>query len=521
MQRQMTKYPIGIQNFESLRIDDYKYVDKTAYVYEMASTGRYYFLSRPRRFGKSLLLSTIEAYFEGKRELFKGLAIEKLENEWKQYPILHIDLNAERYTDEQALTSMLHRHLTDWEHTYGHDNSEGSVSQRFAGVIRRAYEKTGLRVVILVDEYDKPMVTSLGNEQLQENLRDILKAFYGVLKSCDRYIRFAMLTGVTKFSKVSVFSDLNNLRDISMTESYTAVCGLTEQEIRDNMDGGVALLAQKCGISKEECYAKLRTNYDGYHFRQNTTGVYNPFSVINTMASQAFGDYWFETGTPTLLVTMLQTGGFSLDNMLAGEVSTQMLGSIETMRDNPLPLLFQSGYLTIKDYNEEFDSYTLGFPNKEVENGFIKFLLPLYSNAETTDSRFAIQTFIREIRDGQPEAFMKRLSAMMADTDYRIVGNSELYFQNFCFLFFRLLGLYVEVERATSDGRADITITTRQYIYIIEMKLDGSAGEALSQIERKRYAAPFAANTQTTYNIGVNFSTKSRTITEWKISQGN
>ena len=514
----MTKYPIGIQNFESLRLDGYAYVDKTAIVYQMASMGRYYFLSRPRRFGKSLLLSTLEAYFEGKRELFKGLAIEKLETEWQQYPILHLDLNAENYNSEEALQSILDWYLTQWEEKYGKGESETTASRRFAGIIQRAFAKTGQRVVILVDEYDKPMVMNLENEELQNSYRNTLKSFYGVMKSCDRYIRFAMLTGVSKFSKVSVFSDLNNLEDISMDNRFVTACGLTEEEIRDNFDEGVQLLADKCGLSKEDCYAKLRRMYDGYHFTFDSPGIFNPFSLINTLSKQAFGEYWFSTGTPTQLVALMKNCNYPLDNLLTGEVSTQTLGSIEIMRENPLPYIFQTGYLTLKSYDERFDLYTLGFPNQEVENSFIKFLLPLYSNSGQNQMQFGIFNFIREIEKGTPDAFMTRLSAMMADTDYRIVGNSELYFQNFCFVFFRLLGCYVEVERETSDGRMDMTIQTKDYVYLLEFKLNQSADEALRQIEEKQYARAFAADTRKLFKIGVNFSTEKRSITEWKIA---
>jgi hypothetical protein len=292
---------------------------------------------------------------------------------------------------------------------------------------------------------------------------------------------------------------------------------MTEQEIHDNFDEGVALLAEREHLSKDDCYAKLRRLYDGYHFNINTPGVFNPFSVINTLYKQAFGEYWFSTGTPTQLVMLMKNCNYPLDNLTTGEVTTQTLGSIEIMRENPLPYIFQTGYLTLKSYDPEFDLYTLGFPNQEVENSFIKFLLPLYSNSRQNDAKFAIFNFVREIRSGQAEAFMTRLSAMMADTDYRIVGDSELYFQNFCFVFFRLLGCYVEVERATSDGRMDMSIQTKDYIYILEFKLDGTADEALQQIEDKHYARPFAADSRQLFKIGVNFSTKQRCVTEWKL----
>ena len=513
----MIKYPIGIQNFESLRREGYAYVDKTAMVWRLANYGRYYFLSRPRRFGKSLLLSTIEAYMEGKRELFEGLAIAELEKDWKKYPILHLDLNAEQYKKEDDLVQILDRHLREWEDKYGRDERTKTLSGRFYEVIRNTYEQTGMPVVILVDEYDKPMVLNLDNEPLQDEYRNLLKAFYGVMKSADRYIKLGFLTGVTKFSKVSAFSDLNNLDDISMQRDYITACGLTEQEIHDNFDAGMGELAAACGMTKEECYAEMKKRYDGYHFSENSVGMYNPFSVLNTLSKKAFGDYWFATGTPTLMVKLLQTTSFNLYNIVDTPVTADLLGRVDSMKENPLPVIYQSGYLTIKGYDKEFREYQLGFPNQEVESGFINYLLPIYTNAQQPSAMFSINQFVREVRSGRPEAFMTRLQAMMADTDYRIVGDTELYFQNFLFVFFRLLGLYVEVERATSDGRTDMIVQTKDYIYIFEFKLDRSADEALRQIEDKGYARPFAVDTRQLYKIGVNFSSEKRCVEEWKV----
>lgn len=520
MEPTFVKYPIGIQNFESLRREGYTYVDKTALVWQLASQGRYYFLNRPRRFGKSLLISTLEAYFEGKRELFEGLAISRMEKEWKRFPVLHLDLNAKKYDSREALLKMLNMHLERWESLYGDTtHSDRDVDERFARVIRQAYEQTGNPVVILVDEYDKPMTMNLNNEPLQDEYRNILKAFYGVMKSSDRYIRMGFLTGVTKFSKVSVFSDLNNLRDISMLPGYTTVCGLTEQEIRDNFDGEVEQLAEASRMTKDECYAELHRRYDGYHFCENSEGMYNPYSVLNTLVSRHFGDYWFETGTPTQLIELLKSTSYNLNNLLDGEVSAQLLGSVDSIKQNPVSVIYQSGYLTIKGYDERFQEYRLGFPNTEVREGFIKCLLPLYTNQEKDTTQFSIARFVREVEGGQPAAFMTRLAAMMADTDYRIVGNGELYLQNFLFVFFRLLGLYVEVERATSDGRTDMVVQTQDYIYLLEFKLDQTADVALRQIDEKGYALPFSADTRKLYKIGVNFSSQQRRVDDWKIAE--
>ena len=302
-----------------------------------------------------------------------------------------------------------------------------------------------------------------------------------------------------------------------MQRDYITACGLTEQEIHDNFDAGMGELAAACGMTKEECYAEMKKRYDGYHFSENSVGMYNPFSVLNTLSKKAFGDYWFATGTPTLMVKLLQTTSFNLNNIVDTPVTADLLGRVDSMKENPLPVIYQSGYLTIKGYDREFREYQLGFPNQEVESGFINYLLPIYTNAQQSSAMFSINQFVREVRSGRPEAFMTRLQAMMADTDYRIVGDTELYFQNFLFVFFRLLGLYVEVERATSDGRTDMIVQTKDYIYIFEFKLDRSADEALRQIEDKGYARPFAVDTRQLYKIGVNFSSEKRCVEEWKV----
>ena len=511
------KYPIGIQNFGEIRRDAYAYVDKTALMYKLVSEGKYYFLSRPRRFGKSLFLSTLEAYFDGQKELFEGLAVSELEKEWVKHPILHLDLNAAKYDTAEALYNMLDDFLAKEEDKYGRAETERSFGLRFMGVIRRAFEKTGCRVVILIDEYDKPMLQAIGNDALQTEYRNTLKAFYGALKSCDRYIRFAFLTGVTKFGKVSVFSDLNNLFDISFDQRYFAICGMTEEEIHANFDEGVALLADANKMTKEECYARLKRDFDGYHFCMDSPGMYNPFSMLNTLASQQFRDYWFETGTPSFLVYQLKKTGYPLESMTTEELSTDTLNSIDIMDENPLPLLYQSGYLTLKSYNREFDEYQLDFPNREVEQGFIKYLYPFYTPKVQDKGAFAISNFVKAIRKGDAEGFMRRLENFFANGDYQVMGDLELYFQNTLYVFFRLMGFYVEVERHTTDGRMDILMQTSQYIYILELKLDKSADEALAQIEAKGYAKPFADDARHLFKIGINFSTSTRRIGDWKI----
>lgn len=375
------KYPIGIQNFEDLRRNGYKYVDKTNFVYKLADEGKYYFLSRPRRFGKSLFLSTLEAYFQGKKELFEGLAIYDLETEWKKYPIFHIDLNTANFREKDSLYNVLNDYLTGWEDKYGARDSEVTLPLRFKGVIARAAEKEGRGVVILIDEYDKPILQTLQTPELQAEHRAQLKAFYSVLKPQDRHIKFAFLTGVTKFGKVSVFSDLNNLTDISMDHRYVNICGTTEEELKSYFKEGISELASANGDSESETIDKLRMRYGGYHFEKNSEGIYNPFSVLNTLAKHRYKDYWFETGTPTFLIELLKEHGYRLPDLNKEQVSAIVMSRMDSAPTNLIPIIYQTGYLTIKGYDERFKKYQLGFPNKEVEEGFLNLLLPLYNSA--------------------------------------------------------------------------------------------------------------------------------------------
>ena len=508
-------YPIGVQNFESLRKDDYFYIDKTALVYQLARTGRYYFLSRPRRFGKSLLISTLEAYFQGKKELFEGLAIETLEKDWIKHPILHLDLNIEKYDVPESLDNILEKSLVAWEKLYGAEPSERSFSLRFAGIIQRACEKTGQRVVILVDEYDKPMLHAIGDDDLLKYYRNTLKPFYGALKSKDGYIKFAMLTGVTKFGKVSIFSDLNNLKDISMDERFIEICGITEKEIHDNLEKELHELARNQKMSYDEVCKELKACYDGYHFVEDSVGIYNPFSLLNTFDQMKFGDYWFETGTPTYLVELLKSSHYDLRRVVNVETDSDVLNSIDSTSKNPIPVIYQSGYLTIKGYDRRFKIYRLGFPNREVEEGFMKYLLPFYANVDQIDSPFQITKFIYEVEQGDCDAFFHRLQSFFADTPYELARDLELHYQNVLFIVFKLIGFYVKVEYHTSEGRIDLVLQTDKFIYVMEFKLDGTAEEAIKQINEKHYALPFEADGRRLFKIGVNFSSETRNIEKW------
>lgn len=512
-------YPIGIQNFEKLRTGGYFYIDKTELIYRIIKTGSYYFLSRPRRFGKSLLISTIEAYFQGKKELFEGLAMEKLEKDWIEHPILHLDLNAKKFDTEDDLLRLIDRQFLIYEQEYGSVQSDETIDDRFVTLIRKAHEKTGRKVVILIDEYDKPLLQTIENAALQKEYRETLKAFYGVMKSMDGYIQFAMLTGVTKFGKISVFSDLNNLDDISMREPYVNICGISEQEIHDNLEEELHELAELQNMTYEETCAKLKEHYDGYHFVENTIGIYNPFSLLNTFKYNKFSNYWFETGTPSYLVELLKQSHYDLERMANEETSSDVLNSIYADSSSPIPVIYQSGYLTIKSYDEEFGIYQLGFPNREVEEGFVRYLMPFYTSINKVESPFEIQKFVSEIRKGQPDAFLRRLQSFFADTPYELARQLELHYQNVLFIVFKLVGFYTQVEYHTSRGRVDLVLKTNDYIYVMEFKLEGTAQEALKQINEKQYALPFASDPRKLFKIGINFSNRLRNIEEWIIEE--
>lgn len=513
------KYPIGIQTFEKIRKEAYVYVDKTRLIHDIARQGGYCFLSRPRRFGKSLLLSTMEAYFLGRKDLFDGLAIAELETEWTEHPVLRIDLSGRSYDRDDVLSQTLDNFLSRWEKKFGVDNSSDVPGLRFGNVIDAAHARTGKQVVILIDEYDKPIVDNLTNPELAEVFRTQLQGFYSVMKSQDAHIRLGFLTGVTKIGKLSVFSGLNNLRDISMDARYTDICGISEKELRKYFDESVGLLAEANGLSVEACYAQLAKMYDGYHFHQNSVGVYNPFSVLNTFESAEFKEYWFETGTPTFLVKVMQETDYDVRSLSDQEIDAPSLMDVDTVYHNPVPLLYQAGYLTIKGYEPELGLYHLGFPNREVKHGFLSFLSRYYTPSRTDSGMMLVARMLKDLRSGNPEGFMQRLEALFAKTSYQIQGDSEKDFQYAMYIILELMGEYVEVERATSNGRIDVLIQTREYIYIIEIKINDTAEAALQQIEDKAYARRFADDGRRLFKIGVRFSTDSRCIDSWKIAE--
>ena len=510
-------YPIGIQNFEKIRQGGFVYIDKTDLIYKIAQTGQYYFLSRPRRFGKSLLVSTMEAYFQGKKELFDGLAIASLEKDWTEYPVLHFDLSGASYTDMEALNDKIGRQLETLESRFGVVKKYKTFPVRFDNLIECAYNKTGRQVVILIDEYDKPVIDNLDSPELQDKMRETLRGFYGVMKGKDGYIRFGFLTGVTKIGKMSVFSDLNNLKDISMDARYTDICGISEADLKDYFSDSVRELAEANGLTDDECRQKLALMYDGYHFCEDSIGVYNPFSLLNTFDSMKFKEYWFETGTPSFLVKVMKNTSYDITSLSEQEADSSLLTDISSAFLNPVPLLYQSGYLTIKGYDEDFQIYHLGFPNREVKHGFLNYLMPYYTPVGSETPMMLISRMTRDIRSGNPESFMTRLDALFARTNYQIQADCEKDFQYAMYIIIELMGEYVETERTTSNGRIDILIKTKDYVYVIEIKTDSTPDEALAQIEERGYARPFADDPRRIFKIGVNFSTANRRIDGWKV----
>ena len=528
------KLPIGIQSFEKLRRDGYLYIDKTLFIWKLVQTSSPYFLSRPRRFGKSLFLSTLAAYFRGQKELFKGLYLEKAEEEqavlenraaWQEYPVFYLDFNTGNYNRMEALQENLNIFLSRLEDIYGKEAIEETHPKRFEGLLKRAYEKTGKQVVILVDEYDKPLLQTMGgNESLNEQYRNELKAFYSVIKTCDEYIRFAFLTGVTKFSKISIFSDLNNLKDISLHETYAGICGITQKELEDNFEPEIQALAERQGLDYPQAIAALKQWYDGYLFHPAGEGMYNPFSLLNAFDYKEFKSYWFSTGTPTFLVNFLREAHYFIPDLDGNvELDESGLQTYRAVAQDALPILFQAGYLTIKEYIKEARLYKLGFPNDEVRYGFLGNLLPAYTAVPFGDTGKSVWRFVEDIRKGNVNGFMERMQSIIAGISYDNFSSKELKFreQNYqtaVYLIFALMGQFVQTEIHCSIGRADCVVITADAIYLFEFKLNGngSAEDALNQIKKQSYAAQYKVNRKKTVLIGCTFSEETRTIKDWK-----
>ncbi|MDR0337282.1 MAG: ATP-binding protein [Planctomycetaceae bacterium] len=520
------KLPIGVQDFEKLRSGNNVYVDKTSYIYQLVTTDAPYFLSRPRRFGKSLFLSTLKAYFLGKKELFHGLALAKLEREWLNYPVFYLDLNKAAYQNEQTLNDVLDELLKQYETEWEVTNIAARLSLRFDNLIRTASKKTGRKVVVLIDEYDKPLVNTLDNTEVNQSMRNILKGFYGVLKSADAYLRFVFLTGVTKFSKVSVFSDLNHLKDISLNRHYAGICGITEKELIHYFEPEIQLLSEQVHLSYDETLAKLRKHYNGYRFCEDIETMYNPFSLLNTFDAGNFHNYWYATGTPTFLAKMLKENDFDIPDLENNvHVSVADITDYKIGANNPIPILYQSGYLTIRDYHTEFeDELILGFPNEEVKYGFLRELLPVYAPQYTIHQKFSAVSFLSTLRAGNIHGFMETLRAFYSSIPYDLMKKetkNERYYQFVFYLLVTLMGQFVQTEVKHALGRADAVIKMSDTIFVFEFKManHGTVEEALAQIDSKEYLIPYKVDGRKLVKIGAVFSEKERTLDRWKIEQ--
>ena len=519
--------PLGVQDFSILREGDYLYVDKTSLIYELTHTQRAVFLSRPRRFGKSLLLSTIRYYFLGRKDLFSGLAIEQLEEQskgpWAEYPVMYFSLASGEFMEKDGLAKKLRTSLNDFEEKYELPHDEVTLAIRFAKALENANKKTGRKVVVLVDEYDNPLLKNMAvNPQQEEANRNLYKAFFATLKDCDEYLRFYMFTGVTKFSKVSIFSDLNQLTDISMADEYAEICGITKQEIEDNFDLYIQNLSKKVCLSRDAALSELKRMYDGYHFSGEGEGMYNPFSLLHCFNECKFGNYWFESGTPTFLINKLNASNFDIRQFMDEvKVSESEIKDYRPENADPVPLFYQSGYLTIKSWNKRQNSYKLTFPNAEVKYGFLNSLAPSYLHVEDKPAPFNIDILDDAVEEGDTEGMKKWFTALFALLPYPTGADTEAIteqnFQNVIFMALTMMGKYARTEVHSAKGRADCILETDDYVYVFEFKRDVSAAEALKQIEEQGYAAPYSADKRKLFKIGVNFSSTERNITEWEV----
>lgn len=506
------KYPIGQQDFRLLRQQGRLYVDKTRFIERLVDDDQYYFLARPRRFGKSLFLSTLRYFFEGQRELFKGLYIDSTDWDWQEYPVLHLDFNPERYQEPENLDQRLEQLFRTWEKKYDICTENDSYSQRFQNIIEAAYRSTGREVVILVDEYDKPLVTNLGKKDEFNRFRAKLASIYSNFKSSAEYLKFVFITGVSRFSKLSVFSDLNNLRDITFSEDFADICGITDKELHQYFKIGIQQFADKEGLSYDEVCAALKLNYDGYRFSRGGSDIYNPWSVLNAMRESAIHDYWAETGKPTIVVEAMRDRNVDLEKILNTDCTLDQLKGLDLNNIDPLPLLYQTGYLTIKAYDRDTKLYHLGVPNREVSRNLFKELLPYYISVahDTPDS--VARDIVNAILQGEPEKMMNSIDIFLSSIPYEMKMDNENNFHNAIYILLRLIGARTQTEVHTSDGRIDLIVTTSKYIYIIELKFDKDAETAMRQIEQKQYDLPFRNDPRRIFRIGANFNKATRCL---------
>ncbi len=526
------KYPIGIQSFEQIIEDGYAYADKTGLVYDLVHNGKVYFLCRPRRFGKSLLVSTLKCYFEGRKELFEGLAISALEKEWKQYPVLHLSFGGQNFVEPYTLDKVLESFVADAESLYGKGPFAHTLGSRFTAVLQNARKKTGQRAVVLIDEYDKPLLdvmdmdisveTEYGKISLEEYNRNLLKGFYSVFKEADTDLQFVLLTGVTKFSQVSVFSGFNQPDDISMDDRYAAICGITEEELYAVFQEPIKAMAQRYKVSDEVMKHKLKRKYDGYHFSPDMLDIYNPFSILNALSKRQLGDFWFATGTPSYLVRLLSHSMENMNELTGRYYPKEDFVDYRANIEAPLPMIYQSGYLTIKDWNMDMDSYLLDFPNDEVKRGFVTMLAANYFQMKESPSSWGMQV-VEAMEQGDCDKLGRLLTSFFAGIPYHQRRKDdererERYFQYTFYLVLRMISCYtVYIEKAQSEGRVDCVVETPRFVYIFEFKRDGSARDALHQIEEKGYAREYMADGRTVRQIGCNFSSETGTVDGWEV----
>ena len=508
-------YPIGIQSFVEIRSLGSIYVDKTALVHELVDTGKYYFLSRPRRFGKSLLISTLHEYFSGNRAIFKGLAIESLEpGEWPCHPVLHIDFNGQLYDSKTSVGEVLESCLREWEREYGASDASMSYALRFGAVIRNAVEKTGRQVVVLIDEYDKPILDVLGDRELEENNREVLRSFYSVMKSQDANLRFVMLTGVGKLPQMNVFSGLNNIEDISMNPIYSTICGVTEPELREYFGKGVSDLAEANGLTVAETYEALKANYDGYHFAGDMRDVYNPYSLLTALKNRMITDSWYRTGTPTHLIKALKRAEAPIEDLDGTVCSFDQLLNGNVTGDDIVATLYYTGYLTIKEFDRMTNTFVLGYPNGEVRRGFLQNVLGVLTRVGDGRASTIVIELLMKVRSGDISGYLEKLRSFFADFPYELIKRNEAHYQDVIYCITKLLGFYVQAEYRTSSGRADMILGTKEAVYVFEFK---GAEAAMSQIDAKEYALPFAADGRRIVKVAVSFSSETRNIADWTI----
>ena len=520
MEAQLKKCPIGIQTFEKIINGDYLYIDKTEYIYRMThSASTYCFLSRPRRFGKSLLTSTLKSYFSGKKDLFKGLAIEQLETEWTEYPVLHFDMSQAKHMDRELLESMLNVQLCQYERIYGKPEEGTYPNERLGLLIRHAYEQTGQQVVVLIDEYDAPLLDVVHEDENLPVLRNVMRNFYSPLKACDPFLRFVFLTGITKFSQLSIFSELNNVKNISMDEAFTAICGITQEEMTEQMSGYINRLAEVQEVSREEILQQLKEKYDGYHFTWPSPDIYNPYSLLNAFDDCKLADYWFGSGTPTYLIEMLRKYHVSPSDIGKRKVMASGFDAPTERMTDIAPLLYQSGYVTIKGYSPLSELYTLDIPNREVRMGLMKSLLPNYLHERTTDGVTTVAEFYELLYNGDMNGALRLLQEFLSTVPYCDNTHYEGHYQQLFYIIFSLFGMYVDVEVRTPRGRVDVVLRMPDALYLMELKLNQSAETAMNQINLKNYPERFALYGLPIVKVGINFDSETHTLGDWKIER--